>query len=367
MRPLDETLAAGGARDSDNNAPAAAAAPAAEQGLNTQRDTAGASIHRLCVAPMMDWTDTHCRSFHRLLAPHARLYTEMVTTGALLHGDVERHLRFDAGEHPVALQLGGAEAGALARCAELGERWGYDEINLNCGCPSDRVQEGRFGACLMREADRVAACVAAMRRATARPVTVKHRIGVDHSEDYGFMRGFVETVAAAGCEVFIVHARKAWLHGLSPRENREIPPLAYEPVYRLKQDFPGLTVVINGGIRSVEDCRDHLQRVDGVMLGREAYENPYALAQLEHALFGGAPPRSRAAVLRAYLPYVERELARGTPLNRITRHLLGLFRGQPGGRAFRRLLSEQAHEPGCGSELLLQALAQLPPADRAAA
>ncbi|WP_299698524.1 tRNA dihydrouridine(20/20a) synthase DusA [Hydrocarboniphaga sp.] len=316
---------------------------------------------RLCIAPMMDWSDTHCRSFHRLLAPHALLYTEMVTTGALLHGDVARHLRFDAGEHPLALQLGGSEPDALARCAEMAEAWNYDEVNLNCGCPSDRVQEGSFGACLMREPERVAASVAAMRRATSLPVTVKHRIGVDDCEDYAFMRHFVESVAAAGCTVFIVHARKAWLQGLSPRENREIPPLTYEHVYRLKQDYPQLTIVINGGIRSLADCETHLAQVDGVMLGREAYENPYALAAIDAALFaviGGTPASmpTRDAVLAAYRPYVERQLAAGTPLKHISRHLLGLYRGQAGGRQFRRTLSERAHQPGAGIDVLMNAM-----------
>jgi tRNA-dihydrouridine synthase A len=316
-----------------------------------------ATPHRLCVAPMMDWSDTHCRSFHRVLTPNALLYTEMVTTGALLHGDVARHLRFDASEHPLALQLGGSEPDALARCAELAEAWHYDEVNLNCGCPSDRVQEGSFGACLMREPDRVAACVSAMRRATRLPVTVKHRIGVDDCEDYAFMRHFVETVAAAGCTIFVVHARKAWLQGLSPKENREVPPLTYEHVYRLKQQFPQLTIVINGGIRSLADCEQHLQHVDGVMLGREAYENPYALAALDAALFGasGELP-TRDDVLRAYRPYVERQLAAGTPLKHITRHLLGLYRGQAGGRQFRRTLSEQAHKAGAGIDVLMNAV-----------
>lgn len=319
---------------------------------------------------MMDWTTSECRTFHRLLAPHALLYTEMVTTGALLHGDIERHLRFDASEHPVALQLGGSEPDALARCAELAQQWQYDEVNLNCGCPSDRVQEGRFGACLMREADRVADCVRAMRAATSLPVTVKHRVGIDDSEDYAFMRGFVETVAAAGCTTFVVHARKAWLQGLSPRENREIPPLTYEHVYRLKQEFPQLTVIINGGIRTLDQCREHLRYVDGVMLGREAYENPYALVELDRSLFETSSQThnetdnetdktlpTREEIMDAYRPYVERELARGTPLNRITRHILGLYRGQSGGRAFRRHLSEQAHKPGADWRVLQQAIA----------
>ncbi|WP_428309101.1 tRNA dihydrouridine(20/20a) synthase DusA [Hydrocarboniphaga sp.] len=316
------------------------------------------TARRLSIAPMMDWSDTHCRSFHRLLAPHALLYTEMVTTGALLHGDVARHLRYDAAEHPLALQLGGSEPDALARCAELAEAWQYDEVNLNCGCPSDRVQEGSFGACLMREPGRVAASVAAMRRATSLPVTVKHRVGVDDCEDYAFMRHFVETVAAAGCTVFVVHARKAWLQGLSPKENREIPPLTYEHVYRLKQEFPQLRIVINGGIRSVADCEMHLAQVDGVMIGRQAYENPYALAAIDAAVFGtqaGALP-TRDEVLQAYRPYVERQLAAGTPLKHITRHLLGLYRGQAGGRQFRRTLSEQAHKPGADIHVLINAI-----------
>lgn len=318
---------------------------------------------------MMDWTDRHCRAFLRQLSSQARLYTEMVTTGALLHGDVARHLRFDASEHPVALQLGGSEPDALARCAEMGEAWGYDEINLNCGCPSDRVQVGRFGACLMLEPARVAASVAAMRAACSVPVTVKCRIGVDDSEDYLFLRQFIETVAAAGCEVFILHARKAWLKGLSPKENREIPPLCYDQVYRLKQEFPDLSIAINGGIRTMEECDTHLRHVDGVMLGREAYENPYRLAEVDQRLFGAVDaPLSRAEALQSFMPYVERELAAGTPLHSMTRHILGLFRGEPGGRAFRRVLSEQGPRAGAGIEVLHAALEQVRSAtlDRAA-
>ena len=282
----------------------------------------------------------------------------MVTTGALIHGDPKRHLAFDAAEHPVALQLGGSEPDALARCAALAEQYGYDEVNLNCGCPSDRVQEGRFGACLMNEPKTVAAAVSAMRAATHLPVTVKHRIGVDDSEDYPFLRRFVETVAAAGCTVFIVHARKAWLKGLSPKENREIPPLTYEHVYRLKQEFPQLTIVINGGIKTLEQCAAHLQHVDGVMLGREPYENPWVLAEVDPALFGtAAPVQSRDEALHRLRPYVEARLREGVPLNAITRHLLGLYRGQAGGRMFRRVLSEGVHRPGAGWALVEQALA----------
>lgn len=313
---------------------------------------------RFSVAPMMDWTDRHCRYFLRLLSRHTRLYTEMVNTGAILRGDAGRHLRFDASEHVVALQLGGSEPEALARSAAIGAQYGYDEINLNCGCPSDRVQEGRFGACLMAEPRRVAEAVAAMRAACAVPVTVKCRIGIDDSEDYVFLRAFVETVAAAGCAVFVVHARKAWLSGLSPKENREIPPLRYEQVYRLKQEFPQLTIAINGGIRSLEDCERHLQHVDGVMLGREAYENPYLLAQVDRRLFGDTRmPPSRTDAALALRPYVEQELAAGTPLGQITRHILGLYKGQPGGRAFRRHLSEHAHRRGAAWPVVEDALA----------
>ena len=315
------------------------------------------SPYRFSVAPMMDWTDRHCRYFLRLLSRHTRLYTEMVNTGAILRGDAGRHLRFDPSEHALALQLGGSEPQALAQSAAIGAEYGYDEINLNCGCPSDRVQEGRFGACLMAEPQRVAAAVAAMRAACNIPVTVKCRIGIDDSEDYVFLRAFVETVAAAGCEVFVIHARKAWLSGLSPKENREIPPLRYEQVYQLKQEFPQLAIAINGGIRTLEDCEQHLRHVDGVMLGREAYENPYLLAQVDQRLFGDtqAPPTRAEAAMRLR-PYVERELAGGTPLGQITRHILGLYKGQPGGRAFRRHLSEHAHRKQAGWAVIEDAL-----------
>ena len=316
------------------------------------------SPYRFSVAPMMDWTDRHCRYFLRLLSQHTRLYTEMVNTGAILRGDADRHLRFHPDEHPLALQLGGSEPQALAQSAAIGAKYGYDEINLNCGCPSDRVQEGRFGACLMAEPQRVASAVAAMRGTCQIPVTVKCRIGIDDSEDYVFLRAFVETVAAAGCEVFVVHARKAWLSGLSPKENREIPPLRYEQVYRLKQEFPQLAIAINGGIRTLEDCEQHLQHVDGVMLGREAYENPYLLAQVDSRLFGDSrtPPTRAEAALRLR-PYIEQELASGTPLGQITRHILGLYKGQPGGRAFRRHLSENAHRKNAGWTVVEDAIA----------
>jgi tRNA-dihydrouridine synthase A len=313
--------------------------------------------HRFCIAPMMDWTDRHDRFFLRLITRHARLYTEMITTGALLHGDRARFLRFHATEHPVALQLGGSEPADLASCARFGEDAGYDEINLNCGCPSDRVQTGRFGACLMKEPGRVAESVAAMRAAVRIPVTVKCRIGVDDTADFTFLRHFVETVAAAGCDTFIVHARKAWLSGLSPKENREIPPLQYPLVYRLKREFPELNIIINGGVRSLEECESHLEYVDGVMLGREAYENPYLLAAVDHRFFdGGGPVATRADIIRRLLPFIERELAEGTPLAHMTRHILGLYKGQPGGRLFRRVLSQNACKPGAGIEVLMQAL-----------
>ena len=300
---------------------------------------------------MMEWTDRHCRYFLRLISPHARLYTEMVTAQAVLHGDRERLLGFDAAEHPVALQLGGSDPDALARAATIGAGFGYDEINLNIGCPSDRVQSGRFGACLMEEPPLVRDCVAAMRAAVTIPVTVKSRIGIDAHDDYGFLRDFVATVAESGCSVFVVHARKALLAGLSPRENREVPPLRYGYVYRLKEEFPQLAVVVNGGVRRLRGVHEHLARVDGVMIGREAYHNPYFLAEVEAALYGTRPPR-REDVIARFLPYVEARLAEGVRLPAITRHVLGLYTGQPGARRWRRRLSEEASRPGAGAELL---------------
>jgi tRNA-dihydrouridine synthase A len=312
--------------------------------------------HRLCVAPMMDCTDRHCRYFLRLIAPRALLYTEMIPTGAILFGDPERRLRFDQAEHPLALQLGGAEPDQLARCAEAGAAQGYDEINLNVGCPSDRVQSARFGACLMAEPELVAAGVRAMRAAAHVPVTVKSRIGIDRQDSYEFLRRFVEAIAGAGCRTVILHARNAWLSGLSPKENREVPPLRYELVPRVKTDFPELEVIANGGIRTLEQARAQLARVDGVMIGREAYQNPYALAEWERALLGSAAPApSRFEVIERLLPYIERELAEGTPLRAITRHILGLFNGLPGARAWRRQLSEAAHCPGAGTEVITAA------------
>jgi tRNA-dihydrouridine synthase A len=315
--------------------------------------------HRLSVAPMMDWTDRHCRSFHRLLSPHARLYTEMVTAQAVVHGDRERLLGFDPAERPLALQLGGAEAAVLAEAARIGVDLGYDEVNLNVGCPSDRVQSGRFGACLMREPALVAECVAAMREAVAHggaAVTVKCRTGVDEQDEYAALAAFVDAVQATGCDTFIVHARKAWLSGLSPKENREVPPLNYARVYRLKQEHPSLTVVINGGIATVDAVHEHLRHVDGVMLGRTAYHEPYRLAENEHALFCTALP-DRDDVLARLRPHVEAHLARGGRLQHVTRHILGLYQGLPGARAFRRLLSERAHRDGAGWEVVEAAMA----------
>ena len=296
----------------------------------------------MSVAPMMDWTDRHCRYLHRLLSRHALLYTEMVTTGALIHGDVERHLRFHAEEHPVALQLGGSEPADLAHCARLGEQWGYDEINLNCGCPSERVQRGAFGACLMNEPQLVADCVKAMVDVVQVPVTVKHRIGIDRNESYAFVRDFIGTVADAGCKVFIVHARNAWLKGLSPKENREIPPLRYAVVRQLKQDFPHLTIAINGGLNTDALVQEELQHLDGVMVGREAYHNPWWLARWD-ALYYGAPENTltREAIEAAMVEYMVREAAQhGTHWYAIARHMLGLRHGLPGARRWRQVWSD---------------------------
>ncbi|MGE4331305.1 tRNA dihydrouridine(20/20a) synthase DusA [Diaphorobacter sp.] len=297
---------------------------------------------RMSVAPMMDWTDKHCRYLHRLLSRHALLYTEMVTTGALLHGDVRRHLRFDAAEHPVALQLGGSEPADLAHSARLGAQWGYDEINLNCGCPSERVQRGAFGACLMNEPQLVADCVKAMVDVVDLPVTVKHRIGIDNNEDYGFVRDFVGTVADAGCRVFIVHARNAWLKGLSPKENREIPPLRYDVAARLKADFAHLTIAINGGFKTDAPVLQQLAQVDGVMVGREAYHNPWWLARWDELFYGAAPNAlTREQVEEDMVAYMEREAAaHGTHWYAVARHMLGLRNGLAGARRWRQVWSD---------------------------
>ena len=309
---------------------------------------------------MMDWTDRHCRVFHRLLTARARLYTEMVTTGAVILGKRERLLGFDPTEHPVALQLGGSDPDDLARAAEIGAGFGYDEINLNCGCPSDRVQDGRFGACLMAEPELVARGVAAMRAAVNVPVTVKCRIGIDDQDAEADFTRFVETVAAAGCTTFIVHARKAWLQGLSPKENRDVPPLDYHRVFRLKAAHPGLTIVLNGGIGTLEEAAAHLAHVEGVMLGRAAYQTPYLLAEVDRRLFDpSAQVPTRAGVMVGFARYAERKLAEGVRLSSMTRHILGLYHAQPGGRLFRRVLAEKAVRPGAGLEVLEEAMEQV--------
>ena len=316
---------------------------------------------RLSVAPMMDWTDRHCRYLHRLLTRHTRLYTEMVTTGALVHGDVNRHLRFNAEEHPLALQLGGSEPSDLAVAARLGAQWGYDEINLNCGCPSERVQRGAFGACLMNEPVLVADCVKAMVDVVDVPVTVKHRIGIDKNEDYGFVRDFVGTVAQAGCAVFIVHARNAWLQGLSPKENREIPPLRYDMAYQLKQDFPALQVVVNGGITDAAQIQGHLQQVDGVMLGREAYYRPWPMSRWDAEFFGDhhAQPTPEE-VEEAMVLYMERAYAEdGCPWYAIARHMLGLYHGRRGARLWRQVWSDHRLKPLAPREVLQRARAAM--------
>jgi len=306
------------------------------------RDTALPYVGRLSVAPMMDWTDRHCRYFHRLLSQHALLYTEMVTTGALLHGDVQRHLRMNVEEHPVALQLGGSEPVDLAHCARLGEAWGYNEINLNCGCPSERVQRGAFGACLMAEPQLVADGVKAMLDVVNIPVTVKHRIGIDKTEDYGFVRDFVGAVSDAGCKVFIVHARNAWLKGLSPKENREVPPLRHELVHRLKSDFAQLTIAVNGGITTDAQVTEQLEQVDGVMVGREAYHNPWWLSTWDANFFGAKPlALTRDIIESQMVAYMAREMQlHGTPWSAIARHMLGLRHGQPGSRRWRQVWSD---------------------------
>jgi tRNA-dihydrouridine synthase A len=318
----------------------------------------------LSIAPMMDWTDRHCRVFHREITQHTWLYTEMVTTGALVHGDVERHLRYDDIEHPIALQLGGSDPADLAKSAKLGEQWGYDEVNLNCGCPSERVQKGAFGACLMQEPQLVADCVKAMRDAVSIDVTVKHRIGIDYNDEYGFVRDFIGTIADAGCRTFIVHARNAVLKGLSPKENREIPPLRYAVAYALKREFPDLEIIINGGIKTDDEIATHLQHVDGVMIGREAYHNPYAMAGWDARFYGDATPsKSREQVLEAMIPYIRAQLDRygplGLRLNGITRHMLGLMAGLPGARSYRQLLSDSRRLAAGNPELLLEAAGRL--------
>jgi tRNA-dihydrouridine synthase A len=327
---------------------------------STPAAPAAPGARRLSVAPMMDWTDRHCRVFHRQITRHTWLYTEMVTTGALVHGDVARHLRYSEVEHPVALQLGGSDPADLAHSAKLGQEWGYDEINLNCGCPSERVQKGAFGACLMAEPQLVADCVKAMRDAVSIDVTVKHRIGIDKIEDAGFVRDFVGTIAEAGCRTFIVHARNAILKGLSPKENREIPPLRYEVAYDLKRQFPELEIIINGGVKTDDEIALHLEHVDGVMLGREAYHNPWIMADWDARFYGDKHSvKTREEVLVAMIPYITAQLAEfghhGLKLNSITRHMLGLTAGLPGARAFRQLLSDPKKLATADPSLLLEA------------
>jgi tRNA-dihydrouridine synthase A len=316
--------------------------------------------HRVSVAPMMDYTDRHFRYFTRLMSRHTRLYTEMLTTGALLHGDPRRFLEFHAAEHPLALQLGGSEPAQLAACARIAADYGYDEVNLNAGCPSDRVQQGRFGACLMNEPRLVKECVAAMRAASPLPVTVKTRIGVDERDSYDELKDFIGTVVEGGCSIFIIHARKAWLKGLSPKENREIPPLRYDVAAALKRDFPALTVVVNGGVQTLEAMQRHLGAFDGVMVGREAVSNPYLFADVDQRFFDpAAPVLSRTEVLNAWLPYLAAQLQEGVPLQRMTRHALGLFHGCPGARQWRRHLSEEGTRFGADLSVLQDAVASL--------
>ncbi|MDX3968431.1 MAG: tRNA dihydrouridine(20/20a) synthase DusA [Bradyrhizobium sp.] len=316
--------------------------------------------YRFSVAPMMDWTDRHCRVFHRHLSRRVLLYTEMLTTGAVIHGDRQRLLGFDRCEHPVALQLGGSDPRELAEAARIGEAFGYDEINLNVGCPSDRVKDGRFGACLMAEPELVARCVDAMKRAVAIPVTVKCRIGIDEQDPEVALDALAHAVVASGCDALIVHARKAWLNGLSPKENRDVPPLDYDRVYRLKRAMPDVPVIINGGILGLEEAKVHLQHVDGVMLGRAAYQEPWRLLSVDREIFGEAAPHATMQdALEAMMPYIEQQLARGTRLHAITRHFVGAFHAVPGARAFRRHLAEQGVKPGAGLEVLRDAIARV--------
>jgi len=302
---------------------------------------------------MLDWTDRHDRYFLRLFSRHTLLYTEMVTTGAILHGDRDYLLGFDNTEHPVALQLGGSSPSALAECSKIAQDWGYDEVNLNVGCPSNRVQNGAFGACLMAKPDLVAECLHTMQQAVDIPVTVKHRIGIDDLDSYELLHRFIETVSSAGCSTFLVHARKAILQGLSPKQNRDIPPLKYDWVYRIKEDFPELEIIINGGIKTLVETQAHLQHLDGVMIGREAYHNPYILAEADALLFDDHDDMpDRQEILRRFLPYVEKEMANGIRLTHMSKHVLGLFHAQPGGRKFRQYISENAFKPGAGIEVL---------------
>ena len=305
---------------------------------------------------MLDWSDRHERYFLRLISKHALLYTEMVTTGALIHGDRQRYLKFNPEEHPVAMQLGGSDPTDLSECAKMVEDMGYDEININVGCPSERVQRGSFGACLMAEPELIADCVEQMRQVVDIPITVKHRIGIDDKDSYAELQHFIRTVAAGGCESFIIHARKAWLKGLSPKQNRDIPPLKYEVVYQIKHDFPDLEIIINGGIKTLHECQQHLEHVDGVMMGREVYHNPYILAELDQTLYGADTPLlTRKQILQQLMPYIEDQLSQGVYLKHISRHLLGLFQGISGAKAWRRHISENSYKVGAGIEVLKDA------------
>ena len=326
--------------------------------LTTTAPTTGSKPNRrFCVAPMLDWTDRHCRFFLRLISQHAVLYTEMLTTGAILHGDTERFLAMNAEEHPVALQLGGSNPDDLAAACKLAEKYAYAEINLNCGCPSDRVQSGMFGAVMMKNAAITADCVAAMRDAVDLPVTVKHRIGVDDYDSYDFLCQFVGTLSEAGCNTFVVHARKAWLKGLSPKQNREVPELNYDRVYQLKRDFPDAEIIINGGITTLKQSIEHLNHLDGVMMGREAYTNPYILATVDQDIYGANHPvKSREKIAEQFLDYIDNEMSKGTKLHAMTRHILGLFHGMPGARLFRRHISENAYKPTATIDVLTTAL-----------
>ncbi len=306
---------------------------------------------------MLDWTDKHERYFLRLMSKHALLYTEMVTTGALIHGDKERHLGFNKEEHPVALQLGGSEPKAMGLCAKMAEDYGYDEVNINVGCPSDRVQSGAFGACLMAEADLVAENVSAMRQTVKIPVTVKNRIAIDEMDEYETLHNFIQTVSEAGCNTFIIHARKAWLKGLSPKQNRDVPPLNYELVYQMKQDFPNIEIIINGGIKTLDECGSHLQQVDGVMVGREAYHNPFIMNQVDEKIYGdSANTNTRFDVLESFIEYMEAQLKQGVYLKHMSRHILGLFPAMQGAKAWRRHISENAHKKGAGIEVIRTAV-----------
>lgn len=315
------------------------------------------TTHRLSIAPMLDWTDRHARYFLRLISPNARMYTEMITSGAIVHGDNQRFLSFSEAENPIALQLGGSNLAELGKACEIAEAYAYDEINLNVGCPSDRVQSGRFGACLMADAKHVAECFNTMQQSSSKLITIKCRTGIDELDSFEFLQDFIATLYQAGCRTFIIHARKAWLSGLSPKENREIPPLEYDKVYRIKTLFPDALIAINGGIKTAEQSLSHIAFCDGVMIGREAYQNPYSLIEQEQALFNNAELLSRQQVVEVMLPYIQEQMQQGMRLHHITRHMIGLYNGQPGGKQFRRYLSEHGHKKDATISVLEDAVA----------